>query len=334
MDRKLDNSAPQISVLLPVYNGAQFLNTTINCLLVQSYTNFEIIACDDCSTDNSWSLLKEWTKRDSRLRLIRNSHNLGVFKTQQRLANEARGEFFAQQDQDDYSAPDRLATQLQILVKNPDAVATVANVWLVDEEGNPIGITKLPQTPEALAAAMRHDNVCIHSTLMLRRQVFEKIGGYSIEADHVADYDLMLRLLREGPIIPCQSPLATYGLSPGTVTYRDRKTQRALAKEIRHKYFGTPKPDRIHFPPLQPEEARQKYHFEVGKLYLFKGNNKKARYNLHRAFTRKPDLVTGLYYLMSLPPAMAAVKLARFVKHGFPKNSTQDYFLFNQQNKR
>jgi glycosyltransferase involved in cell wall biosynthesis len=333
MSSRPDTQSPTVSVLLPVYNGSSFLDTTISCLLNQTWTDFEIIACDDASTDDSWDVLQKWAEQDQRIRLICHSGNKGVYETQKDLAREASGQFIAQQDQDDYSAPTRLETQVKLLRENPEASGTVSNVWLVDEEGDPIGITNLPATAELLTEAMKHDNVCIHSTLMMRRDVFNKIEGYRKEADHVADYDLMLRLLQQGPLIPCEQPLATYGLSPGTVTYRDRATQVALAQEIRHHYFGAPKPEVVHHTPLTREQARKNYHYEVGRMYLAKANMPKARFNLQQAFKLNPGLNTGLLYLASHLPCSAISALKRLKSKGSPNNHQDPvYFLDRTRN--
>lgn len=312
---------------MPVYNGSRFIDTTIRCLVNQTFADFELIIFDDASTDESWEILSQWAEREPRIRLFRHEVNKGVFETQKDLAAVARGELIAQQDQDDYSAPERLATQVEILQRHPDAVGTVSNVWLVDEHGEPIGTSDIPTTPEELDRAMRRANVCYHSSLMMRRAVFEEIGGYSVEADHVADYDLLLNLLKRGALVPAPQALVTYGLNPGTVTYRDRATQAALAQNIRHKHFGAPKPEQIVFQPLGPEDARAFYNKEVGLLHLSKGNQRKARHHLREVLRHRPSGKDYIYYAAAWLPAGCVRLLKRLKGNKAPAAGNETYFL-------
>lgn len=319
-------TTPKISVLMPVYNGSAFIDQTIECLLNQTFADFEVVTVDDGSQDDSYAILQKWENRDPRIKVYQNSQNMGVFETQKRLATLATGEFLAQQDQDDYSAPERLQVQIQLLEANPEAPGTVSNVWLVDETGHPIGTTAIPDTASEIRAAMRKANVCWHSTLMMRRSAFERVGGYRKEADHVADYDLMLRLLQIGDLIPSTLPLATYGLSPGTVTYKDRATQEALAQNIRHTYFGTPKPSVLKFTPLEAKEARQLYHREVGRMYLAKGDTRRARQNLKNLLRMDPSLSDRFFLGLSyIPPQV--LKLAKRLTRRGSAREEPEYFL-------
>jgi len=315
---------PKVSILMPVYNGARFLDTTLRCLQNQTFGDFEIVVIDDASTDDSYRKLQVWRDKEPRIRLFHHDSNRGVFETQAELASLAKADLLAQQDQDDYSAPNRLEIQVATLRDHPDAVGTVSNVWLVDENGHPIGTTRIPTTPGQLREAMKRSNVCWHSSLMMRKSAFDQAGGYDRDADHVADYDLMLRLLERGDLIPNSEPLATYGLSPGTVTYRDRATQEALAQAIRHKYFDAPAPARIHFQPLDAKAARMLYHKEVGRMCMVKGDSARARDNYARLHELQPTLKNRLR-LLSCGVVAAIVKYGRRAR-GKP-NDTAGYFL-------
>src|SRR3989338_8491510 len=111
-----------ISVIIPVYNGNGFLPAALESILDQTYRNFEVIAIDDGSTDNSYEILKDYAERDSRLRVFRNSKNLNIANTLNRGIKLARGQYIARMDADDIALPHRLAKQLHYLLLHPDTV--------------------------------------------------------------------------------------------------------------------------------------------------------------------------------------------------------------------
>ena len=107
MDRK-------ISVLLSVYNGETYLPSALNSICSQTYENFEFLIMDDCSNDNSYEVLNEFKKIDSRIKLFKNKNNLGLTKSLNILISEATGEYYARQD--DISLVQRFEKQIDILI--------------------------------------------------------------------------------------------------------------------------------------------------------------------------------------------------------------------------
>lgn len=111
---------PKVSIVMPVYNGAQYLERTIGFLLLSNYRDFEFVIIDDGSTDNSWEKLQEIAKQDRRIKLYQNEKNMGIVKTRNRGWQLARGEYIAPMDQDDLSLPERLELEVEYLDKHPD----------------------------------------------------------------------------------------------------------------------------------------------------------------------------------------------------------------------
>jgi len=114
-------SAPEVSVVMSVYNGAEHLETTLASILSQEGCEFEFIVVDDGSTDGTSRILDEWAARDSRLRII-HQQNTGLTRALIRGCAEARGEFIARQDAGDVSLPGRLAAQCACLRTHTDTV--------------------------------------------------------------------------------------------------------------------------------------------------------------------------------------------------------------------
>ncbi len=128
------NKKPQVSVILPVYNGAQFVGEAIQSIATQTFQDWELIAIDDGSRDNSWAVLQNWQKRDSRIRLAQNPRNMGLAATMNRLVALAEGQYIAVQEQDDVSAADRLESEVALLNARAD-IALVSGVaeWLNED---------------------------------------------------------------------------------------------------------------------------------------------------------------------------------------------------------
>ena len=121
---------PEISVLMPVYNGDKFLAKAVNSILNQTFNNFEFIIINDGSTDNSLTILKSFN--DKRINIINNTENKGITFALNKGLKSAKGKYIARQDQDDISDPNRFLLQIEYLEKhNIDLVDT--NFIFIDE---------------------------------------------------------------------------------------------------------------------------------------------------------------------------------------------------------
>ena len=110
-----------ISVVMPNYNTSlPFLEEAVNSILAQTYSNFEFIIVDDCSTDESYGFLQSLT--DPRIRLIRNDENMGVTASLNKGFRLAKGTYIARMDSDDISFPTRFERQLAFMTENPDVI--------------------------------------------------------------------------------------------------------------------------------------------------------------------------------------------------------------------
>lgn len=122
-----------ISIALAAYNGEKYIGEQIDSILVQTYQDFELIVCDDCSTDNTWQILEEYTKRDRRIKIYRNETNLGFKKNFEKAITLCKGDYVALSDQDDIWMENHLEVLLQNIGNKSIACG---NSLLVDSEGN------------------------------------------------------------------------------------------------------------------------------------------------------------------------------------------------------
>lgn len=189
---------PKVSMIMGVYNCQETVEESIESILHQTYENWELIICDDASTDGTYEKVLSYTKRHpERIRLIRNQQNQRLAASLNRCLAEARGELIARQDGDDLSVPIRLEKQVHFLDTYPeyDVVGTAMTVF--DETGTK-GVRALVSEPDRKVLA-RGTPFC-HGTIMMRASAYKALQGYrSVKTTRrMEDIDLWIRFLLLG----------------------------------------------------------------------------------------------------------------------------------------
>lgn len=128
-------SSPRVSIGLPVYNGETYLGLAIDSILVQTFTDFELVICDNCSTDRTQEICERYAKQDERVRYYRNPKNLGAGPNYDRTFELSTGEYFKWMAHDDLIGPEFLEKCVAALDADPEAVLCHARVELIDAEG-------------------------------------------------------------------------------------------------------------------------------------------------------------------------------------------------------
>ncbi len=216
-------SAPAVSVILPVYNGAADVESSIDSILRQTFTDFELLAIDDCSPrDNSLETMRRVAaeRNDPRLRIIALEHNHGLAGALNHGIGLARGRYIARQDQDDISLPERLAKEVAFLDAHPRCglVGTRADVWV---DGAPSGRALDHSAENAL---LQHDllvnNPFVHASVMLRREVFDTVGLYTTDKARQPpeDFELWSRVARNYEIANIPERLMIYREVPTSMS--------------------------------------------------------------------------------------------------------------------
>ena len=195
-------SAPRLSVGLPVFNGEDFIAESLEALLGQSYTNFELIIADNASTDDTGNICRKYAKDDSRIRYHRHPQNIGLAPNHNFVVQEARGELFKWAANDDLYASTLLARCVEALDENPDIV--LAHSWTA--KINPAGevtkafeypmLTSSPSAPVRFRSILfdggGDDDYGVMRTEVLRRTAMK--GSY-----HHADRTIIAELGLHGP---------------------------------------------------------------------------------------------------------------------------------------
>lgn len=180
----------KISVLMSVYNSEDTLEDSINSILKQTFSDFEFLINDDCSTDNSLEIIKNFEKNDSRIKLFSNDRNLGLTKSLNRLLYSSNFDLIARQDSDDKSFPNRLEIQISTINKfNLDFCTSRA---LKNERF----ITPNFKHYFPYKLMINYLNPFIHGTLLIKKQVLENIGGYDERFYYAQDYKLFKDLIK------------------------------------------------------------------------------------------------------------------------------------------
>jgi glycosyltransferase involved in cell wall biosynthesis len=125
---------PAVSIGLPVYNGARFLPQTLESLLGQSFSDFELIISDNASTDNTQRICTEYAMRDARIRYVRQNVNIGAMRNWNFVAKQARGKYFKWSSASDYCNPDMLTRCLAMMETDPTVILCYGQTCLVDQE--------------------------------------------------------------------------------------------------------------------------------------------------------------------------------------------------------
>jgi glycosyltransferase involved in cell wall biosynthesis len=226
----------RISVLLPVFNGELFIAEAIKSILGQTFTDFELLAMDDGSTDRTFEILS--SIQDPRLRIIRNAENLGLIRTLNLGIELARGEFIARMDADDIAFPGRFEAQVAFLEAHPEIAVVGTNIVVFeDEPAKGLRLMPPPETAAQIHWELLRVSCLYHPTVLIRRSVFSTEKPYDPAYAHCEDYELWLRLSRRFGLANITAPLLFYrrhGSSVGSLnaSVQRERSERALAFEI------------------------------------------------------------------------------------------------------
>lgn len=220
----MKSKKPLITVYMPVFNAAKFLDQSINSILNQTFTNFEFIIIDDASTDNSWKIVKDYAKKDKRIIAIKNHINLGVSLTSNIAISMAKGKFLARMDADDISFPNRLQKQIDYLKQNSDTIAVGGQCVLIDENNNIIGNKTFPYQHQKLknmiiwAVPMQQPSVMINLTKLPK-----DFNWYAPSETSAEEIDLMFRLMNYGQIANTSEFLLFYRHLDNSLSHKNPK---------------------------------------------------------------------------------------------------------------
>jgi hypothetical protein len=297
---------PAVSVLIAVRNGAAYLDESLASLAAQSFEDFEIVVVDNGSTDGTAGIIRDWARREPRLRAFRLEHR-GVSASRNLAAAKARAPLLAPLDSDDLALPHRLAVQVAAMNARPLLALLGSAVELIDTRGRRIGSLRYPPGDAELRAFLREGKVFAHSSVIMRRAAFLAAGGYRAGLGLAEDFDLWLRMAEHGEMANLAEPLVRYRMHDHSTTARGRVRQAiamgcvGAAREARR--LGRPEPFHRGVPLLRAA---------LPLLGLTRG-----AFRRHVRLTALRLAVSRFYLKLPVPPAVKDALRASGIRLGF-----------------
>lgn len=200
-----------VSIIVPVYNVENFIEETLDCVLAQTYADWELLLVEDCSSDSTVALIQQYMEQiqDTRIRLIRQPANMGAARARNRGLQEAKGRYISYLDADDLWVPEKLERELAFM-KEKDAAFAFTGYEFADESGR--GMGKVVHVPETLTYKQALSNTTIFTTTVMFD--LKKLSREQLEMPLIKSEDtaLWFRVLRSG--------VTAYGLDENLVKYR------------------------------------------------------------------------------------------------------------------
>jgi len=213
---------------MSVNNGEKYLREAVDSILNQSFTNFEFIIINDGSSDDTSRILGSY--HDHRIIQINNGKNIGLTASLNRGLVRAKGVYFARQDADDKSHPDRLSIQLEYLQANPHIGMVGSCPWTINEAGERIGQLCFPLTPNFEDPELTTNPFC-HGSVVIRHSVLDLAGGYREFYKVSQDHDLWRRLSEHCKLVNLNRPLYDLRVHQESIS-RTRNTEQIASRQV------------------------------------------------------------------------------------------------------
>lgn len=222
--------SPQVTVIMSAYNSSDTIERAISSILRQSFSELELIILNDGSTDDTEEKILAFL--DKRIKYFALDHS-GLTKSLNFGLSKARTNYIFRHDSDDWSEPERFATQMAILIENVELglVASWHNV--VDPNGEYLGCKRIPTDDASLKRMLRWRNSFCHGSVVMRRSAIDRVGNYNESLLYSQDYDLWVRFAEAGvAFASVPEPLYNYSISPDSIAKGWHKL--ANLEDIRH----------------------------------------------------------------------------------------------------
>ncbi len=316
---------PKITIIVPVYNAAKYLPDALDSLLSQTFQDFEIVAVNDGSTDDSGDILERYAARNPRVRVL-HQENAGSGAARNRAIAVAGGRYIAQQDADDLSAPTRLERQAAFLDSHPDICAVYCRIVMADENLNLVHTILTPEDDATIRRALPRGNL-LSSNFMMRAETLEAARGYREAFLCSMDYDLNLRVTEAGKIHCLPEGLYIVRKHPGQISTAKRHLQdeygtlaktfalerRKTGRDSYHQFAAVGDLRRF----VEDYKYRYQFYMYAGERTLRRLDLKPARKYLRRAVANKPLPGKALLLLALSYVPRFLLQAARSLKNRF-----------------
>ena len=225
---------PLVTIVLPCYNGADFLSCAIESCIAQTFTDWELIIVNDCSVDNSMEIAQHYAEKDSRIRVLNNEKNLKLPASLNKGFRSANGKYYTWTSHDNVMLPTMLDDFVAYLDANPNVGMVISDYQIIDENNS---VVKTALIMQDVNLQMPLNNY-VGCSFMYRRSVAEIIGEYNENMFLIEDYDYWIRIWRKFPIGKINKVLYSYRIHGQSLTslYRPKVAEKLI--ELRLLYFN------------------------------------------------------------------------------------------------
>ena len=276
---------PKFSVIIPCFNHASFVGESIEAVLSQSINDLELIVIDDCSRDDSKSVIQRYVSSNCRVHAIYHERNLGISRSRDDAIRIAQGEYLAFCDADDVWLPMKLARQLELLEKYPEHDVTYCDAKIIDEHGIETGERFSDEFPVPGAGSGRiFQKLCQRNfvniqTAVLRRECISE-GGYFDDGEGIKlvdDWWFWLRISYHHSFIYSDEVLAKYRVHPKSTGHIKRQAYKLNRVKVLHRILKN-------YPAI-PAKLKAEIYYHMGVALMGRGKQKNAR----RCFIRSME---------------------------------------------
>ena len=285
---------PEVTIILPVYNGERYLREAINSVLAQTYRDFELWVCNDGSTDGTTAIVDSYT--DPRVRRVDNPHNMGLVTTLNRAFAMAATPYIARMDDDDLWEPTKLEQQMALLAARPDVGICGTSIH---KFGDIDTVMLFPEESDALKVGLLFYCMMSHPSVVYRRSMLLKTGlTYRQDFFPAEDYKMWVDALQVTNIYNIQQPLVHYR-QHATQLCREKKEEQGRLERLLHEeqlrlFYPNPTDEELafhldRFVTLQPADDTEVLRFRRWVDTLCRSNDRSRyadptvmRHELHR----------------------------------------------------
>lgn len=302
---------------MAAYNSGKYIEESILSILNQTLEDLELIIVDDCSTDEVPKIIEKYRQLDERVVAIRNNTNSGIAISRNNGINLAKTDYIAVMDSDDLAYPNRLQIQYDFLKQRPSIGAVGSGTEIIDGNGefikNRIGLID----PDEIKFRLLLRNPFINSSVLFRKNLFEKMGGYSKEYEYSEDYSFFSFLSEKYKLASIPEILTKYrqnSQSSVTLESKSRKTQLENSLKINLRNIN-------HYIEISPTETRaligtvNKWPVSVADII----NSLKIYKNIVREYNKKEKLnPVQIQKVMKIYKSDKTMAIGAFLKAKWP----------------
>lgn len=229
---------PKISIVMSTFNDSKFIWETIESVINQDFKDFEFIIINDCSTDNTLNIIKQYINKDKRIYLINNKSNLWLTKNLNKWIKISKWKYVARIDSDDiWFNTSKLKQQFNFMEKNIDYWICGTWVIFIDEDWRELDKIINRETDQEIRNNISWSNQFAHPSVIIRKNILDKVWLYNENIKVAQDYDLWLRVWTISKFYNLKSYLLKYRIRKWSISWKKRYKQKISALKSFIKYW-------------------------------------------------------------------------------------------------